>query len=246
VRTSSAYYAQSNGRAEAGVKSLKRLMKGNTGRKGSLHIDDLAQALLQYRNTPLRDVNNSPAQLALGRVLRDTLPLPTKRYRINPHWAQFLTNRERSMAQKNEMVKAEYDQHSKLLTELCKGDAVLCQNAKTKKWDRSGVIVEVGKYRQYSVKMDGSGRLSLRNRRHLQKIKINIPDVPHIVTTTPTAPTHVEDSGPSDYEDVDNNYQARHNEETVPAYPPWERVLPRRSDRVSTKPQRYGIEDNGR
>ena len=87
VRKSSAYYPQSNGRAEAGVKSLKRMMKGNIGPKGSLHTDNIAKALLQYRNTPLRDINKSPAELALGRELRDTLPLPQKRYEINPHWA---------------------------------------------------------------------------------------------------------------------------------------------------------------
>ena len=34
-----------------------------------------------------------------------------------------------------------------------KGDNVLCQNVRTKKWDRPGVIVEVGDYHQYLVKM---------------------------------------------------------------------------------------------
>ena len=33
VRLSSAHYHQSNGRAEVGVKSMKRLLRGNTGRK---------------------------------------------------------------------------------------------------------------------------------------------------------------------------------------------------------------------
>ena len=73
IRKSSAYYPQSNGRAEAGVKSLKRLLVENTGVKGSIHTDGVAQALLQYRNTPLRDIDKSPAELALGRELRVTL-----------------------------------------------------------------------------------------------------------------------------------------------------------------------------
>ena len=59
-----------------------------------------------------------------------------------------------------------------------KGDTVLCQNVRTKKWDRSGVIVKVGDYRQYLVKMDGSGRISLRNRRHLQKLAPTDPNIP--------------------------------------------------------------------
>ena len=72
-RLSSAYYPQSNGRAEAAVKTLKRLLIGNTGDKGSLKTDQVAYALMQHRNTPLRGMTKSPAQLALGRPLRDSL-----------------------------------------------------------------------------------------------------------------------------------------------------------------------------
>ena len=76
LRLSSAYYPQSNGRAEAAVKSLKRLLMENTGPKGTINTDKIAKALLQHRNTPLRGVNKSPAQLVLGHDLRDSLPLP--------------------------------------------------------------------------------------------------------------------------------------------------------------------------
>ena len=189
-----------NGRAEAGVKSLKRMMKGNIGPKGSLHTDNIAKALLQYRNTPLRDINKSPAELALGRELRDTLPLPQKRYEINPHWAQMIRDRERSMSQRNDKIKQNYDQHAKPLSELSKGDDVLCQNMRSKKWDRSGVIMEVGKFRQYTVKMDGSGRLSHRNRRHLQKIQKTVPVIPRV---PPEPITNADNDTP--IEDLDNN-----------------------------------------
>ena len=78
-RLSSAYYPQSNGRAEAAVKSLKRLMEGNTS-NGRINTDRLAFALMQHRNTPLRGMDNSPAELALGRPIRDSIPLPHQRY----------------------------------------------------------------------------------------------------------------------------------------------------------------------
>ena len=51
---SSAYYAQSNRRAEAAVKTAKRILTGNTCPKGSLNTDAVSKALMQYRNTPIK------------------------------------------------------------------------------------------------------------------------------------------------------------------------------------------------
>ena len=209
IRLSSAYYPQSNGRAEAGVKSLKHLLRGNTGHKGSINTDAVARALLQYRNTPLRGVEKSPAELALGRQLRDTLPLPRDRYKISDHWAHNLRCRERDMSSTNQSIKTKYDTQSRQLKPLVVGDEVRCQNVRTKKWDRTGVVLEVKGHRQYTIRMDGSGRMSLRNRRHLQKV--TTPEVPikisprvaervatpSVITSAelPTDPTAV-DSGP--------------------------------------------------
>ena len=61
----------SNGQAELAVKSMKRLIRGNTGIKGKLNTDNLVKALLQYRNTPLKGCSKSPAQLLLGCKLRE-------------------------------------------------------------------------------------------------------------------------------------------------------------------------------
>ena len=187
IRQSSAYYPQSNGRAEAAVKSLKRLLKGNTGRKGTINTDEVASALLQYRNTPLRGIDQSPAELALGRPLRDTVPLPRSRYRISPHWHQQLKNREKVMSERNAETKKKYDRHTRNLPQLQVGDRVRCQNVRSKKWDRTGTVLEVHDHRQYIVKMDGSGRMSLRNRRHLTKIVEYAPEIPCNINTTPAA-----------------------------------------------------------
>jgi hypothetical protein len=37
------------------------------------------------------------------------------------------------------------------------------------KWDKTGVIIEVRQFDQYAVKVDGSGRVTLRNRKFLRK-----------------------------------------------------------------------------
>ena len=66
------------------------------------------------------------------------------------------------------------------------------------KWDRTGTIVEVRQFHQYLVRMDGSGRLSLRNRKFLRKYVPSIghpQDVPYLrpwpshLDTPPPHPT---------------------------------------------------------
>ena len=104
---SSACYPQSNGRAEAAVKSLKRLLRGNKGSKGTIDKDKIAKALLQHRNTLLRGIKSS-SQLALGRDLRDPIPLPRARYKTNNHWVYDIRKREISMNNTNAIPKQSY------------------------------------------------------------------------------------------------------------------------------------------
>ena len=106
------YYPQSNGRAEAAVKSIKRLINGNTGNRGSINTDQIAQALLQHCNTPLRDINLSPAQLALGRELRDTMPLPRNQYKVDKRWSSQLQQREKIMLENHLKIGETYNSHA--------------------------------------------------------------------------------------------------------------------------------------
>ena len=70
-RVASAHFPRSNGRAEAAVQSPKKLLHTNIGAGGRLDTDKASVALLQFLNTPLRDVDKSHIQLAMGRQLRD-------------------------------------------------------------------------------------------------------------------------------------------------------------------------------
>ena len=58
------------------------------------------------------------------------------------------------------------------------GNSVLVQNQANKTWDRTGIIVEARDNRQYLVKLDGSGRLSLRTRLHLKPLAQPSPSSP--------------------------------------------------------------------
>ena len=72
-RLSSAYFPQSNGRAEVAVKTMKRILSENITPSGSLDTDAVARALLLHRNTPPPDIGASPSELLFGRHLTDHL-----------------------------------------------------------------------------------------------------------------------------------------------------------------------------
>ena len=69
-RLSSAYNPESNGRAEVGVKSMKRLLQCSSRADGALDEDSIVAGLLQYRNTPEPTTGMSPAIILFGRQLR--------------------------------------------------------------------------------------------------------------------------------------------------------------------------------
>ena len=172
-RLSSAYYPQSNGRAEAAVKSAKRIITDNIGPRGTISNDKVAQALLQHRNTPLKGTGTgaSPAQLLMGRNLRDFVPSPPLGYKVSRKWINLLRKREEVMTEN--ITKASNSSSDRVhLDELPVGTEVLCQNMQSKRWDKSGLVVEACEFRQYKIKLNGSGRITLRNRIHLRPVKI--------------------------------------------------------------------------
>ena len=185
MRISSAYYPQSNGRAEAAVKTSKRLLRDNTGPGGTLDTDKMSMALLQYLNTPLRDINRSPAQLAAGRQLRDGVPAARQHYKIDRAWHKTLRDREIKMAEAHKNVVSKRGTH-KTLSPIKPGSRVWVQNQATLEWDRSGTVVETLPNRQYTIRLDGSGRMSRRNRRHLKAISEPVPTTPPSITAPDT------------------------------------------------------------
>ena len=171
-RLSSAYFPHSNCCADLGVKSGKRLLRENTGPKGELNTDKLMRALLQYRNTPDQDTGLSPAQVIFGHEIRDFVPVPPGRYAPRPEWALTMEDREKALMKRHVRARERLTLHTKTLQKLQVGDSVLIQNQTgnhARKWDRTGKIMEVKDFDQYLVKVDDSGRVSLRNRKFLQK-----------------------------------------------------------------------------
>ena len=96
-RLSSAYYPQSNGRAETAVKSVKRALLGNINRTtGALDTERAAKAIMNLRNTPIQGVGISPSVMLFGKPLRDHLPLLNRELRHE--WNVIAKSRENALA----------------------------------------------------------------------------------------------------------------------------------------------------
>ena len=192
-RLSSVGFPQSNGRAEVAVKTAKRLLMSNTGPTGNLDHDQFLRAMLQLRNTPDPDCHLSPAQIIFGRPLRDSLTFVNKLEKFsNPHvrplWRHAWAAKEEALRTRMARTTESLQAHSKPLRPLSIGERVFLQNQQGRhptKWDRSGTVVESTGYDQYRVKVDGSGRLTLRNRRFLRAYMPATPSFPPEPTAVP-------------------------------------------------------------
>ena len=179
-RVSSVGFPHGNTRSEVAVKSAKRLLRDNMDERGNLNTVAVSRALLQHRNTPDRDIGRSPAEMLYGRKLRDFLPDVPDKYRwpssdlIRKEWSDIASWREKALAKRCAKVHDKLSEHTRNLPPLSIGDTVLVQNQlgnSPRRWDRRGVVVEVLPHRQYRVMMDGSRRISLRNRKFLRKFQ---------------------------------------------------------------------------
>ena len=206
-RLCSVGYPHANTRAELGVKSAKRLLRENIGFNGSLDTVKMSRALITHRNTPDRDTGLSPAEMMIGRKLRGFLPgkildpeLKSEQ-NLAQGWRELADWRELALAKRASRDQERWSTTTRSLAELPLGTHVAIQNQlgnHPKKWDKRGVIVEVLPFQQYKVRVDGSRRLTLRNRKFLRpftpmfKETSSWSDGPiwgdGLKTTTPPAP----------------------------------------------------------
>ena len=173
-RISSAYHAQSNGRAEVAVKAVKRLLRSNVGPAGTLDTDRFLKAMLQFRNTPDPDCGISPAQIVFGRPLRDNLLFTDylKRAQYSQRWQDTWKAKEEALRARFIRTSEILNRHARPLPPLIPGDKCFVQNQTgqhARKWYHTGTVMEVLPHNKHMVKMDGSGRITYRNRRFLKK-----------------------------------------------------------------------------
>jgi hypothetical protein len=149
-------YPRGNGIAEAHVKKAKHILAT------AADDDELAMALLAMMQTPMTMGGPSPAQLHMGRNMRDALHPQVNREERG--WEEHRRWKEAKAAK----TKEYYDRGTRLLDELQPGDQALVWHRE--KWQRGEVVRKLARPRSYKVVILESGRHLERNRAQIRAV----------------------------------------------------------------------------
>ena len=138
--------------------SKKKLKKTTTNRR-DLDDEVFDRGLLEFRNTP-RAGGLSPAQVLFGHPIRSIIP--THRTAFADIWQQQAARLDRDCTN-TPMVECSSSAHL-----LPPTPALVIQSFfKSQRWNRTGIIVGIGRHRDYHVQVP-SGRVYWRNRQFLR------------------------------------------------------------------------------
>ena len=110
------------------------------------------------------------------------LPISKGGYKPQREWLLLQEDREKALAKRHQASEEAWSTATHKLVPLGVGTVVSVQNQRGRnknKWDNSGVVVECLPFSQYKVKLDGTGRVTLRNRVALRRIVpygVSVPD----------------------------------------------------------------------
>ena len=86
-------------------------------------------------------------------------------------WMNLADSREQALGRRATNAEKQWSEHTKALPPLKVGDTVMVQNQEGNhplRWDKRGSIVKCEGFDQYQLMIDGSRRLTRRNRRFLR------------------------------------------------------------------------------
>ena len=142
---SSPGHHQSNGKAEAAVKTVKHMMS-ECLQDGT----DVYEALLELGNTTQQDIGLSPAQLMFGQLTRTRLPAVTN---------QPVNKKQSAVAQKShtrrqQTVRQSNNRCARDMVPLQKGQPVFYQYLEGQRW-RNGTVQSKKDEHSYITELEG-------------------------------------------------------------------------------------------
>lgn len=172
---SSPGHHQSNGKAEAAVKTFKHMIY-KCLEAGSNQYE----ALLELRNTLRQDTGLSPTQMMFGRLTRSRIPAATNKA-VSRRCSEKAKQQRR---RRRKSVRRTYNKRARDLKPLGAGQTVFYQHVPGQQW-RKGKVVSRNDERSYTIEGDAGG-VYRRNRVHIRPTCIQsspIQDIPNIVTS---------------------------------------------------------------
>jgi hypothetical protein len=211
---------------------VKKVMK-----KAHSSGNNIQQALLHLRITPISKNIPSPAQMLFGRRIKSSIVSKV---------TNTLAEKEEiheQLTQRQQTQKHHFDKHARRdnLPTLMRDQRVLVQNPKTLRWEPAAIHDTTSDARSYIVRM-ANGNLVRRNRQHIR-------DIPNTELVPPTAiepasNTHSNATSTAIPDTTASAATAMHQEPGVPSRQRQasEDVYRTRSGRASKKPQRYSAQ----
>ena len=228
--TSSPNRPQGNGFIDRQIQTVKKVMM-----KTHAAGNNIQQALLHLRITPIDRNMPSPAKMIFGRQIKSS---------ILSKVTNTLAEKEEihdKLAHRQQSQKHQFDKHARRqnLPTLLRDQFVLIQDPRNQRWERATIHNTTSDTRSYVVRT-ANGTLVRRNRQHIREIP-NTELVPP-TAIVPAANTNNNDSSASISRATPSTSTASARQEPGLAQ---EHQLPdnvyrTRSGRASRKPQRYG------
>ena len=122
--------------------------------------------------------------------MRDFLPIQPGKFAPRPEWRLAADQRAAAFAKRHVTKHEQLHHGTRQLPPLVVGDhvAIQDQTGKTPRaWTKTGTILEVLPHHSYMVRVDGSNRVTKRNRQFMRSIK---PFSPPLFPAAPLLPAH--------------------------------------------------------
>ena len=123
ITTVSPKYPRANGQSERAVQISKNILRK------AKNDEEILLGLLEYRNTPTKDLYLSPAQLLSNRRFRTKLPISSNL--LKPKIDE---NAKELLVKKSLNNKKYYDNKSKERRDFLPGENIFVQNPQNKQW----------------------------------------------------------------------------------------------------------------
>ena len=112
--------------------------------------------------------------MLFGKPIKDHLPSPQGQLAARPQWKEIRELQEKAMAKRHAKSAEYYNEHTQVLPPLTPDDHAMLQNQMDNhpnRWRRQASLLRpLATGSATKVKVDGSNRITLRNRCFLRKI----------------------------------------------------------------------------